>query len=191
VTDRVLESLAKLKHLEFLCISHAPQLTGRDFPKAAWLETVRHVDFLNASLDDETIRVLSTCPRLRTARLEGTGITAEGLRALSTAPGLLELSVGYCQNLSEEDFVEVLPEMPRLRKLELVNTPIGNQTAGAIATLTNLVDLHLSATRIDDRGLARLTSLSQLENIALPRTRVTAEGIAAFKRALPRCKVAR
>jgi hypothetical protein len=78
-----------------------------------------------------------------------------------------------------------------LRKLELVNTPIGNQTAGAIATLTNLVDLHLSATRIDDRGLARLTSLSQLENIALPRTRVTAEGIAAFKRALPRCKVAR
>jgi serine/threonine protein kinase len=191
VTDRVLESLAKLKHLEFLCISHAPQLTGRDFPKAAWLETVRHVDFLNASLDDETIRVLSTCPRLRTARLEGTGITAEGLRALSTAPGLLELSVGYCQNLSEEDFVEVLPEMPRLRKLELVNTPIGNQTAGAIATLTNLVDLHLSATRIDDRGLARLASLSQLENIALPRTRVTAEGIAAFKRALPRCKVAR
>ncbi|MBL9168937.1 MAG: protein kinase [Verrucomicrobiales bacterium] len=191
VTDQVLPFLAELKHLEFLCISHAPKLTGRDFAKAAWLKTVRHVDFLNASLDDETIRILSTCPRLRTARLEGTGITAEGLRALSTAPGLLELSVGYCQNLSEEDFVDVLPEMPRLRKLELVNAPIGNQAAGAIATLTNLVDLHLSATRIDDRGLARLASLSQLENIALPRTRVTAEGIAEFKRALPRCKIAR
>lgn len=191
VTDRVLGTVAGLTNLEFLCISHATRLTGRDLVKAGWRNSIRHVDFLNAALDDQGVQVLSRCPRLRTARLEGTGITVDGLRSLSTVPTLRELSVGFCRRISEDDFVEVLPEFRSLRKLELVGAVIGNEAARAIATLSRLVELHLSGTQIDDEGLTRLTALSRLETLMVSRTFVTEEGVTAFQRSLPQCKVTR
>lgn len=57
VTDDVLVHLAGLKRLESLAITHAPRLTGQDFPKAAWL--------LPASM-----RWTSSTPRSMTRRFE-------------------------------------------------------------------------------------------------------------------------
>ena len=191
VTEGVLAHLANLPNLESLVISHAPKLTGRSFPKAGWIASIQEVDFLNATLDADAIRVLTTCPRLRMARLEGTAITAEGLRALASVRTLTGLSVGYCANLTERDFVELLPEFRRLTKLELVAAPIGNEAIQVLATLTNLVTLSLAGTQIEDEGLAMLSDLSRLKMIYLHNTRVTLDGLEDFELAHPQCRIER
>ncbi len=191
VTDDVLVHLAGLKRLDSLAITHAPQLTGRDFSKAAWLASIQEVDFLYAKLGDEAIRVLATCPRIKAVRVEGTAITADGLRALAPVRSIVELRIGNCRKLSEQDFVELLPEFSRLKKLDLAASPIRTETARALAALTNLVDLNLTGTRIGDEGLAVLSGLDRLKVVHLFNTRVTGEGIAEFERAHPQCKVER
>jgi hypothetical protein len=183
--------LAGLKKLQKLAITHAPRLTGRDFAKSAWLASVQEVDFLYATLDDDAIRVLGTCPRLRQLKVEGTAITRDGLRDLAPVRTLTELSLGYCANLSEQDLVELLPEFGRLRKLQLSYTAFGNEAAGAVATLTNLSELILFGAKLSDEGLAKLSGLSRLKSLNVVGTRVTAEGIAAFEQARPQCKIVR
>lgn len=191
VTDEVLVHLDGLGKLESLAVTHAPRLTGRDFSKAAWLASIQEVDFLYARVDDEAIRVLAACPRIRAVRVEGTAITAEGLRVLAPVHSIVELRVGNCRKLSERDFVELLPGFSRLRKLDLAASPIRTETARVLATLTNLVDLNLTNTRIGDEGLAELSGLNQLKVIHLTNARVTGEGIAAFERVHPQCRIER
>jgi hypothetical protein len=123
--------------------------------------------------------------------VEGTAITAEGLRALVPLQNLVELRVGNCQKLSAEDFVELLPGFSRLRKLDLASSPIRMETAEVLATLTNLVELNLFGTPIGDQELALLPDLRRLKTIILQATRVTDEGVAAFELAHPQCKVER
>lgn len=191
VTDDVLVHLAGLKKLEQLTISHSPRLTGRDFPKAAWLASIQKVDFLYATLDDDALRVLAACPRIRAVNVEGTPIGADGLRALVSGPNIVQLSVGNCRNLAEQDFVELLPKFSRLTKLDLVGSPIQTETVRVLGTLTNLVELNLFGTRIGDGELAMLSELRRLKTIYVGATRVTDDGIAAFERDHPQCKIER
>ena len=191
VTDDVLVHLAGLKKLEQLTISHSPRLTGRDFPKAAWLASIREVDFLYATLDYDAIRVLAACPRIRAVNVEGTPIGAEGLRALVSAPNIVQLSLGNCRNLAERDFEELLPKFSRLTKLDLVGSPIQTETARVLGRLTNLVELNLFGTKVGDAELVMLSDLHRLKTISLGTTRVTDDGIAAFERDHPQCKIER
>jgi hypothetical protein len=191
VTDDVLAHLAGLKKLEKLAISHSPGFTGRDFSKAAWTASIREVDFLYATLDAEAMRVLAECPRIRAVRVEGTPIDADGLRALVSARNLVELGVGNCRNLSEQDFVELLPQFTRLSKLDLVGSRIGAPTVEALATLTNLVDLNLFGTRVGDGELEVLARLPSLDTLYVGASRVTDEGVAEFKRSHPHCRIER
>jgi len=191
VSDDVLVHLAGLKKLEQLTISHSPRLTGRDFSKAAWLASIQKVDFLYATLDDAAIRVLAACPRIRAVNVEGTPIGADGLRALVSAPNIVQLSLGNCRNLAEQDFVELLPKFSRLTKLDLVGSPIQTETVRVLGTLTNLVELNLFGTRIGDGELAMLSELRRLKTIYVGATRVTDDGIAAFEGDHPQCKIER
>ena len=85
LTDDVLVHLAGLKKLEKLEIAFAPRLTGRKFAHSAWLASVQEADFLGAALDDDALRVLAGCPRLKVLKVERTAITAEGLAAFAQA----------------------------------------------------------------------------------------------------------
>lgn len=56
-------------------------------------------------------------------------------------------------------------------------------------TLTNLTELFLDNTPLNDEGLAKLTPLSLLGRLSVIGTPVTPAGIAAFKQANPDCRV--
>ena len=189
ITDNVVVHLNGLKKLEKLEIAFSPHLTGRRLAGSGWLANVRELDFIKTMLDDDALRVLATCPRLRQLKLEGTAITHEGLRALVPARRLSLLNVGGCSNLTEDDLIEILPEFGQLRKLELPYAAFGDDAVEAVATLTNLTELRLTGTKVTDAGLAKLLTLSRLELLDVQHTSVTDEGIQSFERALPRCRI--
>lgn len=189
LTDGVFVHLAGLAKLETLAISHSPRITGRGMAGSAWLASLKEVDFLYASLDAPSLRVLAGVPRLEHVKLEGTTITRDDLQVLVAVPGLRGLDVGGCANLREEDYAQLLPRFLGLRKLRVDYAAFGDAALNAMAALTNLVELGLTGTKVTDAGLAALAPLSRLEWVALGHTVVTAEGFAAFERAHPRCRV--
>ncbi|MFO1501597.1 MAG: protein kinase [Verrucomicrobiota bacterium] len=191
ITDAVLAHLAGLKRLEKLEIAFSHQVTGRGFAGSAWLNSIQELDFVRTMVDDDALRVLAKCPRLRQLKVEGTAITQEGLRALVSARKLSLLNVGGCSNLNEDDLIEVLPQFGQLRKLELPGAQFGDEAAEALAALTHLTELRLTATRVTDAGLAKLWPLSELELLDVQHTGVTVEGVAAFSKAHPRCRIER
>jgi internalin A len=58
--------------------------------------------------------------------------------------------------------------------------------------LKNLQKLDLqNNSQVTDAGLKELTGLTTLQTLWLYRTKVTAEGVAAFQKDLPACKISR
>jgi hypothetical protein len=57
--------------------------------------------------------------------------------------------------------------------------------------LTNLDKLDLGHTDVSDAGLEHLHDLTNLKELDLTGTKVTAEGVAALQKALPKCKIER
>jgi len=107
-------------------------------------------------------------------------------------PRLTELTAGNCRDIIEQDWIEVLPQFQRLRRLELEDSPYGDDLAAAIAgSLTNLTGLRLANTKITDAGLAHLATLRRLQSVRVWGTRVTADGLNAFQQARPQCTIER
>ena len=191
-TDVTLASLAGLRHLEKLMIGGAPRLTGRDLAGAAWLPRIVHLDLLATSLDDTAIQALTNCVRLNHLRVHGTDITHESLRTLASLPRLTELTAGGCRGITEQDWIEALPQFHRLKRLELEDSPYGDDLAAVIAgSLTNLTELRLANTKLTDAGLTHLATLRRLQAVRLRGTRITSDGLAAFQQARPQCKIER
>jgi serine/threonine protein kinase len=191
LTDDMLGHLAGLKMIEHLEINYAPRITGRGLTNAAWLRTVRSVSFQAGGLDDDALRILATCPQLGDLNVGGKRITVAGIHALAASSSLTNLHLASAPQISDADLAAALPALTRLRKLHLDRMKFGGEAAAATATLTNLTYLLLNNTALDDAALARLTPLPQLNELVIGGTRVTPEGVAAFQRARPDCKVKR
>ncbi|MCC6231326.1 MAG: protein kinase [Verrucomicrobiales bacterium] len=191
ITDGVLVHLAGLRHLEDLAISHSPQFTGRGLAGSAWLGSIQKVDFLYATLEEESLRVLAACPRLEDVRLEGTSITREGLQTLLRARGISVLNLGNCAHLTEDDFIEFLPQFSGLRELEVPYSAFGDEALKSVTNLRGLARLRLTGSKVTDAGLAALAPLTRLELVNVGHTSVTQEGIAAFEKAHPQCRIER
>ncbi|HAB12366.1 MAG TPA: hypothetical protein DCE47_11830, partial [Planctomycetaceae bacterium] len=56
--------------------------------------------------------------------------------------------------------------------------------------LSRLIVLNLSETRVSDQGLSFLEGLKSLKQLRLDGTRVTSDGVAPLRLALPGCKIA-
>ena len=63
------------------------------------------------------------------------------------------------------------------------------ELAGTLAQFTNLDLLDLRSTEVTDRGLAALPMLPSLKIIRLDGSRVTAKGVAGFRRRYPGCRI--
>ncbi len=73
-----------------------------------------------------------------------------------------------------------LRDVPQLRELYLVSTPVGDAGLAHIASLEHLRLLSLVGTKTTDAGLAYLQGLNKLEELYLNQTQVTDEGLASL-----------
>src|SRR6185503_1250895 len=138
------------------------------------------------------LQTLTNCTRLTHLRVHGTAITHEGLQTIASLRRLTELIAGNCRRINEQDWIEVLPVFHRLKRLELENSPYGDEVATVIASaLTNLTELRLAGTKLTDTGLAHLATLPRLLAVRLAGTRISPDGLAAFEEARPQCKIER
>ena len=114
----------------------------------------------------------------------GTRITDFGLAKLGTLEKLRQLDLSGAA--ITPNGLKTLARLRNLQRLSLWNVKgIDDSAAPQLAALVNMTTLDLSNTDVGDETLARLAKLSNLRHLYLSETRVTPEGLAAFRKLRP------
>ena len=90
-------------------------------------------------------------------------------------------------NLDDAAFAKVAPLYPQLVEVDLSATKVTDSSIGKLSAATNLRKIRLAETAITDAALETLAKLPKLESINLYGTKVTNEGIMKLA-ALPNLK---
>ena len=114
----------------------------------------------------------------------GTRVTDLGLARLSRLEKLQHLDVSGSAITSNG--LKALANLRDLRRLSLWNVKgIDDTAAPYLEALGNLTSLDLSNTAVGDETLARLGKLSELRRLYVGETKVTPEGLDAFRKRHP------
>lgn len=168
---------------------------------------------LGPELTDRAMESLKFVPKLRTLKHVSDPISDDGLAQLRHVPELEELWLNGCRNITDAGLVHV-GNLKHLRYLDLSSTKIGDAGVAHLRHLSNLEHLDLmhytkitnaglahlvglnkleylriSFTKVGDRGLVHLEKLNGLKKLVLGRTKVSENGIARLRSALPGCNV--
>lgn len=207
VTDAGLASIGKLTQLKVLALDFLP-ITQAGLQQLANLSQLQELYLANTGINDAATVELQNFPHLKKLRLAGTTVSAESASRLVYLAELGDLDVSECEWI-DDVAAEQFAKLPRLEKLNLYRTIVGNPGAIALAEcpsltwlnldatpvsdaglagvskLTDLKFLHLGSTKITDDGLSQLASLVQLEKLIVTRTAVTQAGVDELQLSLP------
>ena len=104
-------------------------------------------------ITDFGLAKLATLKKLRQLDLSGSAITASGLKTLANLPDLQRLSLWNVKGI-DDSAAPHLAALGNLTSLDLSNTPVGDETLARLAKLSNLRRLYLSETKVTPEGLA-------------------------------------
>lgn len=184
LTDASLASIAKLESLEELhFVMSSPKFTPAGVARLKGLKNLKVLDFgeftwLNPSggrCGDELAKVLTTFPRLESIR--GLSyLTAEGMKTLSTMRNLKSVhltlkdhKLGY----NGPTGVSCLPQLSSLEELWIEGSPaLSDADFAGLESLSRLKELLITGPGLDERGLASLGKMKNLERLTARVTTV-------------------
>jgi hypothetical protein len=161
---------------------------------------------------DDEVGALQNVPTLRTVSLETTSVSGKGLEHLTMLPQLEEVWLDSCDRIRDKD-LEVLARLPKLRRLNLPFTNLGDGALDSLKGAPAIESLSLHATAVTDAGLRHLPSMkirslwlsytkvtdasvptlircSELRWLAVGGSRISKDGIKALQRARPDLAIA-
>jgi hypothetical protein len=163
VTDKTVELLVSAGKCETLVL-HYTAADGACLPTVLKNTSLAFLWWWGSQLTDDDLQKLTALKKLEIVSLSGGAFTNEGIRHLRALPILRDL--GLTDNAHIDDTVfDYFREMDSL-------TAIG-----------------LGGVKITDAGLEKAKMLPRLERFGLERTKVTAEGVAKLRAALPKLLV--
>ena len=211
-----LTALPKLRHLHLNDLEHfteedlvatieaLPRLESIGFARChvdvkaiqaiAKLESLRNLSLGDCwRVGDDDLLPLARRVELRTLNLHSCGgLTGRFVDHLTELKHLRRLDVSRCSSM-EGRVLERFDRFPELEYLDIRTlrgiTEKGLRTLGALPRLKTLT--VIGCREIDDEALQMLSHSESLERILVYGTEVTAEGIAAFQEARPKCEIVR
>ncbi len=211
------DSLSTDDFLQFASLRHLEEFELNANEKCQplpWkvLRTVRCVRLSGDGVGDALLEAVSTMPAVTSAHLNRVAVTPDGLAHLQrlrnldsvliqsskvTAAGVKRLaevetleSLTLCGNAIGAGGFAHLGKLTRLRYLNLESTRCTDNDVALFIPLANLTDLDLGYNpAVTDAGLRHLAGLRKLVGLRLYGTKVTDDGVAELKKALPRLVV--
>ncbi len=126
--------------------------------------TVSDLNMSHTAFAGEQFAVLHELQRLNRLFLDGSQVTDAGLNHLAGHKSLTSVELRLSQRITD-DGLKALAEIP------------------------GLTYLGLAGTKITDKGLQHLTGAKKLKSLRLHGTKVTPEGVALLRKALPNCVI--
>ena len=172
--DSVLAALQDLPDLELLALG---TVKDRQLKHVGRLRGLRILRLVYSGNTNAGIAELAPLVELRELELSRTGVTGDALKYISDLKHLesLDLSGACC---IDDQSLEPLKDLPKLRELVLFDTPVRGVGLKSFKRLESL-DLHW--TNADDAGAQVIAGLSGLRRLALGHTKVGNRGAAALR----------
>jgi hypothetical protein len=207
ITNERLEPLRRLTWLTGLALGEIPVDDGL----FAHLQPLRSLTYLNLAytgvkgdfgallgaplrdvrlegcrrIGDACARSLAQFPTLRQLEMHMTGLTDEGLAALSGLP----LEVLWLGPRITDRGMETVGGFRGLRHFDICTHLITDAGVRALAGLSRLEVLWLTRSRITDASVEVLSQLAGLRELNVNHTEISAAGLAELRRALPKCRL--
>lgn len=166
ITDKELSTLSLLKNLEELDLGWGIGLGNQDPALKGKLPTgeaeCRIVGGIRVT--DAGLAQLTALKHLRRLNISGSPVTPSGIKRLEGLQTLERLNLWNCTAL-DDSIAPTLASLPKLSRLDLSSTGVGDAT------------------------LQRLASLPQLREVYLTDTRATAEGADTLRKSRPGIRV--
>lgn len=171
-----LSSLGSLEHLKLDDV----ELAERGLSPLASLTALRSLSLAACrGLRDEHLAALAPLSELRALNLAASGLRGRGLANLR-ATRLASLDLSGCAALDQAGLL-ALTELSDLERLSLAGASLRGLDLAVLAALPRLVELDLSGSGIDDRGLAGLAGAAALRRLDISRCDgLSQEGVAAL-----------
>jgi hypothetical protein len=210
VTDDIVRQLDSMP-VTHLKLKGLP-VTNKIFSILSTMTNLVEIDLQNTSIENDVdVELLAALPALHKLNLNGTKVSAESIKKLSTSKSLVHLQIGTMKNESivaqtstsqqtmvnpssildkDHDFgdSEILIGMDNhsLRKLEIDGLPITDTTLNNLARLKNLRFLSISnSPQFVDSDLFFLQHCRSLKRLVMTNTGVTNYGLINFYRLRP------
>ena len=182
IVDEDFVHLKDLVGLSELDLSSMKQIDGSGLAHLSKFKSLKELTCFNANIVDSALEHISKIASLERLRLYRTQVDGSGLIHLKNLTSLKKLSLSktYITDAS----LAHLKDMSWLEELELYDTEIGDDGLAYLKGLTSLerlilgsIDRKSGVSPITDAGLAHLSKLTRLKNLALYRTCITDAGL--------------
>jgi hypothetical protein len=183
--ERLPTTLRGLRQLQSLDLAKSP-ISGLGLAALSQTPHLRSLTLNATPITDAGLEYLRLVPELETLQLEKTKISDAGLAHLAPLKSLRFLSLEQCEQITGVGLKSVGEAAP-LADLRLTGcSNVGDAAMEHIGRIRSLTHLFLSGTAVGDAGLARLSTLENLEYLQIENCpNVTDEGLTQLSQ-LPR-----
>ena len=197
VNDEKFDRLASLERLHTFAFG-GNKLTERCLPLLRLLPSLTHLDVSGRQqtdsgkwaleLNDFNMNSLEVLTGLRGLNLADMRISDESMKVIQ---GLTELeALDLSRTLVSSSGMKELQPLQSLRDLRLAQVEgIDDQAVAAFVEMDYLETLDLAETQISDQSLPDLGRITSLKQLFVGGSRVTAEGVAEFRRQYPKVRI--
>lgn len=149
------------------------------------LSNLKYLSLQDTQITDAGLMALANMHKMESLFLNETQISSAGLKHLPRMTNLRDLYVSETNVRG----LEPLAQFPRLEKLSLAGTHVGDNDLQHLANLPNLEWLFLDDTYITNEGLVHLVRFKKLTILTIRKTWVTTEGADVLRQVLPNCRI--
>jgi internalin A len=187
VTDKSIDSILKLKQLNTLILRKG-LITNAGLARLASIGSLNGLDLKEMPITDASLKSVGTIKSLTTLNLSSTKITNEGVRYLT---GLHSLKMIDLSNTAVGDAgLTELGKISSIEELNLSKTQVGDRGLSKLRGLVHLRKLWIrDLAKVTDASIPTIVSHTELKDIELQKTSITAKGVLALARALPLSEV--
>lgn len=155
-----------------------PLLTTSDIPNKNVWQIEMHGD-RGRRISTTDVKVLANFKALLVLRLQGVGLTDEGVRHLCTYRRLKSLKVlGLVGNPLTNESLSHIAKLSELQTLNIASTNITD--LASLSPLKNLQELYIYFLKIDDSDLRVLLEFPNLKTLSLSGTPITDKSISTL-----------
>jgi hypothetical protein len=171
-----------MKSLESLALG--PSMTDEALKELPSMPTLKKLYFHEGfSMTDAGMKTIAQIKTLEALNLSGVSVTPGGIANLK---GLKLSAFTMRRDQINDEILRELRKSDLLHKLNWANGRNGRPTG-----MNDIRFLNLHGSNLTDAGLRELEEMTLLERVFLSQTKVTDEGVAKLKKALPNVKVMR
>ncbi len=174
ITDKGLESLAQLKHLQTLSLT-GDKVTDAGLKHLAGLTELKSLTINCEGVTGTGLEAIAGLEQLEWLDLSVTAVTGGGLRHLSRMKKLQH--VGLPRSAITDEGMRHLGRLTGLEELSLASDELTDNGLKCLRALNHLQKLYVSCPYVTDDGLRHLANLSELRELELSCCGATGTGL--------------